>query len=262
MTHTLRHCFYGNRLAPRPASTGARSPHRMLTAPFGRANNLHTLAASFGRAAGRIGFSHYVISRLSRAPFMAHSEAAFEIVCAHYPDPWVRHYQKNSYGLIDPVHRTAFTQTAPYRWGDIPDLSQLEHRVLNEALDAGLANGISVPIHEPMGRILLVNLSGRASALSGEHGRRLAYQIGTQFHFELERLAKQPSPLSAHRLTARQCECLTWVARGKSSWETGKVLGISPYTVDYHVDTAMKILNVNSRTSAAVRAMALGLINP
>ncbi|CAB3803146.1 HTH-type quorum sensing-dependent transcriptional regulator RpaR [Pararobbsia alpina] len=184
------------------------------------------------------------------------------MICAHYPDQWVRHYQKNSYALVDPVHRTAFTRTAPYRWCDITDLNRLEQRVLDEALDAGLANGISVPIHEPMGRILLVNLSGPASVLNGEHSQRLAYLIGTQFHFELERLAKQHSTPTSRRLTLRQCECLTWVARGKSSWAIGKLLGISHHTVDYHVDTAMKILNVNSRTSAAVQATALGLISP
>jgi LuxR family quorum-sensing system transcriptional regulator CciR len=261
MIHILRHHVYRRRLEPMPASTAVRSPRRVLIAPLARAHSLPSLAASFGRAAGHLGFSHYVISRLSRAPFISHSEAALEMICAHYPAPWVQHYQKNRYALIDPVHRTAFTQTAPYRWGDITDLNRPEQRVLDEALDAGLANGISVPIHEPMGRIFLVNLSGPASVLNGEHGRRLAYLIGTQFHFEFERLAKQQFT-TPRRLTPRQCECLTWVARGKSSWETGKLLGISPHTVDYHVDTAMKILNVNSRTSAAVQAMALGLINP
>jgi len=47
------------------------------------------------------------------------------MICAHYPDQWVQHYQKNGYALVDPVHRAAFTQTAPYRWRDIANLNRL-----------------------------------------------------------------------------------------------------------------------------------------
>ncbi len=262
MIHLSRRRLDRNSLVPGRGPRSARSPLRALTASLARTNSLPSLAASFGRAAGHLGFSHYVISRLSRASFASNSEAALEMICAHYPDPWVRHYQKNGYALIDPVHRSALTQTAPYRWGDITDLNRVEQRVLDEALDAGLVNGVSVPIHEPMGRILLVNLSGPTSVLSGEHSRRLAYQIGMQFHFEFERLTKQQYAPALRQLTARQCECLTWVARGKSSWAIGRLLGISRYTVDYHVDIAMEVLNVNSRTAAAVQAAALGLVHP
>ena len=260
MIHILRRRLGRNRLEPVRASKGVRSPFRALTAPLSRANNLPSLAASFGRTAGHLGFSHYVISRLSRASFASNSEAALEMICANYPDQWVRHYQKNGYALVDPVHRTAFTRTAPYRWDDITDLNRVEQHLLDEAMDAGLVNGISVPIHEPMGRILLVNLSGPTSVRSGEQSLRLAYQIGMQFHFEFERLTKKlPVPV-LRELTERQRECLMWVARGKTSWEIGKLLDISRHTVDYHIDSAMKALNLTSRTSAAVRAAALGLI--
>ena len=247
---------------PKQASAGMRSRLRALIEPFARAHDLPSLVASFGRAAKRLGFSHYVISRLSRVQCASCSEDALEMVCAHYPDQWVRHYQGSGYALVDPVHRTAFTQSVPYRWRDIADLNRLEQRVLDEALEAGLVNGISIPIHQPMGRILLVNLSGQASVVNAEASRRLAYLISTQFHFEFERLAKHQSAPVSHRLTSRQCECLMWVARGKSSWAISKLLGISHHTVDYHIDTAMEALDVNSRTSAAVKAAVLGLIRP
>jgi LuxR family quorum-sensing system transcriptional regulator CciR len=262
MIYVLRHRPSKSPHGPIAVLEGARSPLRALTAPLARANDLPSLITSFGRVARCLGFSHYVISRLSRAQCASCSEAALEMICAHYPDQWVQHYQKNGYALVDPVHRTAFTQTAPYRWRDIANLNRLEQRVLDEALEAGLANGISIPIHEPTGRVLLVNLSGQASVVNAEATRRLAHLISTQFHYEFERLGKHQSAAVSQRLTPRQCECLTWVARGKSSWTIGQLLGISQHTVDYHIDTAMEALNVNSRTSAAVKAAVLGLIRP
>ncbi|MEK6291645.1 MAG: helix-turn-helix transcriptional regulator, partial [Paraburkholderia tropica] len=55
----------------------------------------------------------------------------------------------------------------------------------------------------------------------------------------MHRLTRAPSRKASHFLTPRQRECLTWVARGKSSIEIGLILGISRYTVDYHIEEAM-----------------------
>ncbi len=260
MIYARRYRSHKGPRAPIPVSARTRSSAYPLSTPLARANDLPSLIASFGRAARHLGFTQYVISRLSRAQHASCCEAALQIICVHYPDHWVQHYQKNGYALVDPIHRIAFTQTTPYRWRDIADLNQLEQRVLDEARDAGLVNGITIPIHEPMGRVLLVNLSGQATAPDAQASRRQAYLISAQFHFELERLEIHRSSPAAQRLTPRQCECLTWVARGKSSWIISQLLGISHHTVDYHIDTAMEALDVNSRTSAAVKAAVLGLM--
>jgi LuxR family transcriptional regulator, activator of conjugal transfer of Ti plasmids len=66
---------------------------------------------------------------------------------------------------------------------------------------------------------------------------------------------------SQERLTPRQKECLGWIALGKSSWDIGKILDISENTVNFHIKKAMKKLDTNSRTVAAIKAFQLGLIN-
>lgn len=69
-------------------------------------------------------------------------------------------------------------------------------------------------------------------------------------------------PDSAVHLTDREQMCLTWVARGKSSWVIANMLDISKYTVDFHIENAMEKLNTRSRTFAAVKATRQGLIFP
>jgi DNA-binding CsgD family transcriptional regulator len=66
-----------------------------------------------------------------------------------------------------------------------------------------------------------------------------------------------PTPPS---LTARQIECLRWTARGKSSWDISQILGISPRTVDEHLDNACRRLGVKRRSQAAVEAAKAGLL--
>jgi LuxR family transcriptional regulator, quorum-sensing system regulator CciR len=226
------------------------------------ATDIPSLVESFGHAAGKLGFPHYVISRLTRSRSSCTRRTALEMIGSHYPQEWVQHYQRRDYAATDPVHRAAFLQSAPYRWHDIIGLSKAERHLLDEAREAGLPAGISIPAHQSDGSILLFNLSGSPHSVNNASNSRLAYLISAQFHFELHRLALIPSRRAAHLLTPRQLECLTGVARGKTSAEIGEILGCSRYTVDYHIEEAMEALNIRSRTAAAVHASVQGIIKP
>lgn len=68
-------------------------------------------------------------------------------------------------------------------------------------------------------------------------------------------------PIKSLHLTAREVECLTWVANGKSSWDISLILGISENTVNFHVKNSMRKLDTSHRTVAAIRALRLGLIS-
>lgn len=62
------------------------------------------------------------------------------------------------------------------------------------------------------------------------------------------------------KLTPRQRECLKWQAMGKSAWATGAILGVSEYTVNFHVKRAMERLGTTSRVHAIAIAVRLNLI--
>lgn len=64
------------------------------------------------------------------------------------------------------------------------------------------------------------------------------------------------------RLTERELQVLTWVARGKSSSDIATILGISERTVNFHLDNAMRKAGVATRVQAAVKCAMLGLIEP
>lgn len=62
------------------------------------------------------------------------------------------------------------------------------------------------------------------------------------------------------RLTVREKDVLSWVARGKTSAEIAIILGLSERTINFHCDKAMKRLDVINRTQAVAKAIAAGLI--
>jgi DNA-binding CsgD family transcriptional regulator len=61
-------------------------------------------------------------------------------------------------------------------------------------------------------------------------------------------------------LTIRQLQCLEWSRRGKSSADIGKILGLSPRTIDEHFAAACKALQVRTRVQAVSSAISLGLL--
>jgi DNA-binding NarL/FixJ family response regulator len=76
----------------------------------------------------------------------------------------------------------------------------------------------------------------------------------------LRRRPKERTVESDVHLTDREREVLTWVGRGKTSYEIGVILGVRERTVNFHCDQAMKRLNVLNRTQAVAKAIAVGLI--
>ena len=63
-------------------------------------------------------------------------------------------------------------------------------------------------------------------------------------------------------LTVREKEILHWIHLGKSNFEIGTILGISPLTVKNHVQKILRKLNVRNRTQAVGRALALRFLEP
>jgi DNA-binding CsgD family transcriptional regulator len=56
------------------------------------------------------------------------------------------------------------------------------------------------------------------------------------------------------RLTEREAEVLSWVARGKTDPEIAIILGARPRTIEKHVEHILAKLSVENRTAAALLA--------
>ena len=61
-------------------------------------------------------------------------------------------------------------------------------------------------------------------------------------------------------LSERERDVLRWTAAGKTSSETGMILGISARTVNYHMTSILLKLNAVNKTHAVVKAVTLDLL--
>jgi DNA-binding NarL/FixJ family response regulator len=69
-------------------------------------------------------------------------------------------------------------------------------------------------------------------------------------------------PVRDVKMTPRQREVLTLLARGAANKEIAAALGISDGTVRVHVSSVMRVLGVENRTQAATSALARTLVEP
>ena len=61
-------------------------------------------------------------------------------------------------------------------------------------------------------------------------------------------------------VSARELDCLKWVAAGKTAWEASVILGISERTVRFHLNAAREKLNCLTTTQAVAKAVSQQLI--
>ncbi len=68
---------------------------------------------------------------------------------------------------------------------------------------------------------------------------------------------KKDRGFAALPVTPREREVLSWLAAGKTDRDIGEILGMSPRTVQKHLQHIYEKLGVETRTAAVVRAMEL-----
>lgn len=188
-------------------------------------------------------------------------------VMRNYPDDWMKHYVKSGYVEADPIPQFCFVTNRPFTWQqvtDMPCLSKTQIKIMNEAQEAMLLNGIAVPIHGIRGELSGVGLASSSGSI--EVDTNLLHLIRTivfQFHMAFtEKESTEKLKFTTNPLTKRETEILSWAAEGKSDIDIAEILGISYPTIRFHLNNAYKKLGANERVFAVTKAIRHGLILP
>lgn len=183
----------------------------------------------------------------------------------NYPESWARILVERNYISDDPVLLACQTTGAAFRWSEVSSLITLSPKhqeILSNAARAGLGDGFTVPVHIPGECAGSCSFARKVGRTLVETSLPAAQYVGC-FAFEAaRRLARKPAgnlrkrelPVPP-RLTSRQLDCVVLVARGKSDWEAGKVLGISPETVHQHIELAKQKYDVATRMQLVIRTL-------
>lgn len=95
---------------------------------------------------------------------------------------------------------------------------------------------------------------------SGEGGLGMGSQAQAPQAAQQPVAAAPPAALDHERLTPRESEVLTYLSKGFTIKEIASLMGIKWFTVNDHIKSIYKKLNVSSRAEAAVLASKQGLV--
>ena len=203
---------------------------------------------------------HHADLRLIR-PMASQFVADDFIILGNYPHSWTDRYVSEGIIAIDPVLMASQATSVAFAWDSIPELIRLtvsQRNYLEQTRRAWLGDGFTIPANIPgqsYGSCSFAVAAGRDVPM--EHFA-MAQSVGV-FAFEAARKLVRREQGIPHfepvRLTHRQLECIVLVARGKTDWEIGKILGISEETVKQHLKDARERYDVPKRVQVIIRAL-------
>ena len=85
--------------------------------------------------------------------------------------------------------------------------------------------------------------------------------LGQYFHQHMLRIFGRGNE-KAIIVSAREIDCLRWMAAGKTAWEASAILGISERTVRFHLNAAREKLRCTTTTQAVAKAVSQQLFVP
>jgi DNA-binding CsgD family transcriptional regulator len=231
------------------------------------ANREQSLSALFEllvNSAGDEGFSEVAYAALTYNEPVRLPDHPLPVIATNFPSHWRERYFERKYHEVDPVIRRTPTFSKPFTWEQLIKGEQLlasERLVMEERREAGLKQGVSVPLFGPSGRMSVLSFASRFNDADSARQMSRLNVLAWQFHIGFADLAHPAEQRKENiELSDRERDCLRWTAEGKSSWDIGMILKISDNTVNFHIKKAMRKLGTTSRTVAVVKAIRLNLI--
>jgi LuxR family quorum-sensing system transcriptional regulator CciR len=183
----------------------------------------------------------------------------------NYPETWEHWFDENRLGRSDPIHRASQLTCAGFPWSELASMIRLtpaDQSVLAQARIVGIGDGFTVPAHVPgefTGSCSFAMDPGIPFPRELHSAARILGGIAFDAARRLTKI-RQIWPTPDRPITDRQRDCLLWSTRGKTDWETSRILGISKGTVIQHLKHARERYDVHNKAELSVRALHDGLI--
>lgn len=203
-------------------------------------------------AAALFGIDYFLVTGL---PIPGRDIAPL-VVATALPKNWLSHYLSRIYADVDPCVRTAFTNVDPFLWKDAHAQRGAEAaaaRVMQDAADYGMRQGVTIPIHTEDGLSAAVSFAGAKVELDARaiEALQICAYIG---HGHLRSLTgKRFEKITL--LSPREAEALSWAAMGKTNDDIAAIMNITRRTVEEHLKGAVVKLDSGNVKQAIANAI-------
>jgi len=208
-------------------------------------------------AAKLVGFTSGVASLVPAA-----LDSPSSLFGCDLPDGWGEYYAKQGYAAVDTVAARALLSRHPFEWnaGDWQAAqTPLEQCWRDHVAAMNCFRGYLIPDCSA-GDVAAISLAGDYDVLE-PHDRMKLHFAGIEALARMREIGIAPAVPIGKPLSSRECECLKWLAAGKTDWEIGMILSLSEKTVNVYIDRAKHKLGVQTRVQAVAKAVRERFIN-
>ena len=199
------------------------------------------------------GLDRFVVARLPQP----RENIGPAFLLKRWPQAWERHYDQSDYYQHDPAGLNCFRTLEPFLWSDLrvdPQANRMGYRVMQEAGEHGLKEGLCIPIRDSKGFQAVVSMAGERVELP-PRAKRAIHLLSLSAYGAAERLAgRRGRPVLMH-LTGREQDVLSYLANGLTVAQVGEVLSLSETTVLTHLKNAKQKLGTRTMTHTVVEAI-------
>ena len=222
-------------------------------AHFRNSRSPAALTECIRNAAAAYGYSSFVIAA---APKLARNEFDRLVLLRHWPEAWFEQYLHGEFHPHDPIAAHARKQTRAFYWSDAPwEKSNRKTAELMDraARDFDMRQGLCVPIHGLHGYEAAISFSG--PEIDDSPAAMSAMELIAIYAMNQLIALRKPAFDQPPVLSAREREVMSWAALGKTAYDTACILSISTDTVNKHMASAMRKLDVCTKTQAVVESI-------
>ena len=200
-------------------------------------------------------------------PGLPSDDSVRALTLATYPKEWVDRYFEADYLAVDPCLPAGYANLLPVDWGTYNKRPPRVKQLFGESIEFGVGRqGLTIPIRGTKGEFALFNITSDLTDAEWQQAKlpliRDLQVIAHTVHAKALVIGGAEPPDYQARLTARERECLTWCAVGRTSEDIATILGISEGVVRIHLQSAQHKLNCLNRTHTVAKAMVYKLIFP
>lgn len=222
---------------------------------MGRLSDPAAIVDAASREFSKYGFEALILTRLPRRT----QRLEPYILLNGWPTAWADRYVEAGHYENDPLAQHCMSTHEVFTWAEIPAeylQSERARKVVSEAREFRLTDGICVPMHTSLGVGGLSLAGSKVELPPGFRGmaQLLSFQIGSAIERSL--YAKS----GGARLSLRERDVLSWIAAGKSCADVAEVLGLSEFTVADHLKAIRKKLHSTNNAHSVVLALQTGQI--
>jgi DNA-binding CsgD family transcriptional regulator len=180
-----------------------------------------------------------------------------------YTDAWVKQCVSREPLGVSRLAGLARALSAPLDWSELEETPETQ-KLLGCAQDtSGACQILSIPLRPLIGETAIFFVTGGMAPEDWKEKKKALLRefqvLASYFHQHILRIYGHDAS-SQMLISARELDCLKWVAAGKTAWEASVILGISERTVRFHLNAAREKLNCLTTTQAVAKAVSQQLI--